>query len=390
MDMPISLTALDGKVDAVSLTKELIRIPSLNPPGNEEACARFMADVLESIGFEVKLHQFGEGRFNLIADLPGRGDSVPIGFTGHLDTVPLGNARWTFDPFSAHEIDGKIYGRGASDMKAGIAAFISACSMIEKDLERTAGIHIVLTGGEETGCDGAKALTHAKPSLVQELSLLIVGEPTANYPILGHKGALWLRGAAEGKTVHGSMPEQGVNAIYKAVDAIDRLRNFDINMYEHPLMGHATLNVGTIKGGLNINSVPDHAEFEVDIRSVPGVTHGHLCNKLADVLAEDGVDLSVVVDVPPMNSDINHPVVRRVFSLCAPYHAERLQYRSVPFFTDGSVLGPLTGNPPAIILGPGEPKTAHMVDEYCEVERINEAVEIYKAIIQDQCYPSDW
>lgn len=367
--------------DAVALTKEMIRIPSVNPPGDEEACARFVGRVLESIGFAVTLQQFGPGRFNLVADLKGSAAGDPIGFTGHFDTVPLGNAAWSFDPFAAETADGRVYGRGSSDMKAGIAAFIAACASVRQALDGTAGVHMVLTGGEETGCDGAKALAAVKPPLIRPLSLLIVGEPTANYPYVGHKGALWMRGTAHGKTAHGSMPEQGSNAIYKAVRAIDKLQHFEMSE-RHALMGQPTLNVGTIRGGLNINSVPDRTEFEIDIRTVPGMQHQCLCDRISHFLTSE-IDLSILVDVPPLSTDPAHAAIRKIFALCAPFHAAPITERSVPYFTDGSVLVPVTGQPPTIILGPGEPQMAHQTDEYCVLQRIDEAVEIYRNTLLD-------
>ena len=367
--------------DATALTRALIRIPSVNPPGDEEDCASFVARLLESLGFHVTLQQFGARRFNLVADLPGSSQVDPIGFTGHFDTVPLGNAPWANDPFAGEISNGRVHGRGSSDMKAGIAAFIAACASVRDELAKSSGVQLVLTGGEETGCDGAKALAQADPRLTRKLSLLVVGEPTANYPYIGHKGALWLRGTAHGKTAHGSMPEQGSNAIYKAVDAIGRLRQLELDERD-ALMGSPTLNVGTIRGGLNVNSVPDRTEFEVDLRTVPGMTHQCLCERIGQLLTSD-IDLSVLLDVPPLSTDPTHDAIRRIFELCAPYHAEPLAQRAVPYFTDGSVLVPVSGNPPTIILGPGEPQLAHKTDEYCVIERIDAAVEIYRSVLLD-------
>jgi succinyl-diaminopimelate desuccinylase len=382
MDMPIASECSRLALDAVALTRELIRIPSVNPPGDEEPCARFLVGVLEAAGFKVEQHRFGEGRFNLIAELKGSGAGDPIGFTGHIDTVPLGNAAWTHEPFLAHESEGRIYGRGASDMKAGIAAFIAACAGARDALGQTAGVQIILTGGEETGCDGAKALALQAPDLIKKLSLLIVGEPTANYPFVGHKGALWMRGTARGQTAHGAMPEQGTNAIYKAISAIDKLKLFKVGEDRHPLMGGSTLNVGRIAGGLNVNSVPDRTEFEFDIRTVPGTEHSCLCERLAQYFAGE-IELAVMVDVPSLSTEVDHFAIRQIFALCAPFHPEPLEYRAVPYFTDGSVLVPLTGQPPTVILGPGEPLQAHKTNEYCEVKRIHEAVELYRSILLD-------
>ena len=369
-------------IDAISLTQELVRIPSVNPPGDEERCARYLAGLLADAGFSVELDVFGPQRFNLVAMLDGKGRAKPLGFTGHLDTVPLGAARWERDPFGAEIVDGKLYGRGSSDMKAGIAAFIVSCLQARDAIREGNGLRLLLTGGEETGCDGARALA-ASGKGAQALSLLIVGEPTANYPCIGHKGALWLEGVALGKTAHGSMPEKGDNAIYKATRAIETLREIRLED-QHPLMGRATLNIGTFHAGLNINSVPDRATFTVDMRTVPGMVHECLCGKLRNLLG-NGITLEPLVDVPPLHSEAGNPAIAAVFDVCAKYHDAPLVPRSVPFFTDGSTLGPLTGNPPTVILGPGEPAMAHQTDEYCHTARIEEAVTIYRSIIEAHC-----
>jgi len=381
MDVAVRKANFAVEVDAIELTKELIRIPSVNPPGDETACANYLAGVLDRLGFATQLHSFGPGRFNLVAQLAGNGAGRPIGFTGHLDTVPLGAAPWSFDPFAAEEHDGKLYGRGTSDMKAGIACFIAACSRMLGELKSGGGVQLLLTGGEETGCDGARALAEARPELFTELALLIVGEPTSNYPYVGHKGALWMRGTAAGKTAHGSMPEHGDNAIYKATRAIDRLRGFDLDGNEHPLMGRSTMNVGTFRAGLNINSVPDKAEFEFDIRTVPGMDHRCLCTQLKSVFAGE-IDLDPIVDVPPLYSEVNHPVIQRILAVCSDFHGEPITPRAVSYFTDGSVLLPPTGHPPTIILGPGEPQMAHQTDEYCYTARIQEGVNLYQALLE--------
>lgn len=367
-------------IDALALTRDLVGIPSLNPPGNEEACARYLAQVLRDIGFDAHLREFGPGRFNLIADLPGAKPGRPIGFTGHLDTVPLGAADWKHDPYRGQIEGGKLYGRGTSDMKAGIAAFVAACARCMTELRAGTGVQLLLTGGEETGCDGARAIASGPVELLRPLRLLLVGEPTANYPCIGHKGALWLSSVAIGKTAHGSMPEQGVNAIYKAVRAVERLSAFEMDQAAHPLMGLPTLNIGTFHAGFNINSVPDRAEFTIDIRTVPGMRHQCLCTRLQQFLTDE-IDLRPLVDVPALGTDAQDPIVRQVFSVCAPAHAAPIAEKSVPYFTDGSTLLPVTGNPPVIILGPGEPTMAHQTDEYCEVARLTESVEIYRNIL---------
>ncbi|VGC84320.1 acetylornithine deacetylase [Klebsiella pneumoniae] len=175
----------------LELARQLLGFNTINPPGCEADCMRFFADWLDDSGFEVSLSSFGEGRCNLIASLPGAKSGKPLAFTGHLDTVPLGNARWQYDPFGSQMEDGRLYGRGSSDMKAAIAAFAVACVHQQEAILAGRGAVLLITGGEETGCDGARALIAS--ATLPEVGALIVGEPTANYPVIGHKGALWLR-----------------------------------------------------------------------------------------------------------------------------------------------------------------------------------------------------
>lgn len=367
-------------LDAVELTRELLAFESVNPPGDEEACARHLADVLQQIGFDVTLHGFGERRFNLVARLCGAAVGPPLGFTGHLDVVPLGSAAWTHGPFAGEIDDGRLYGRGSSDMKAGIAAFICACAQSIDTLRRGSGVHLILTGGEETGCDGARALVSERPELLQSLGALIVGEPSANRVLLGHKGALWLRGIARGVTAHGAMPDQGVNAIRIASDALSTLWDFEVGA-AHDAMGAPTLNIGTIRGGININSVPDYAEFTVDIRTVPGIEHARVCTHLRERASE--IELAPVIDLPPVYSEASDNWIARVMELARPFDDAPAAPRTARFFTDAAILKPAAAWPPTIILGPGEPELAHKTDEYCRIDRLRAAVELYRAILDD-------
>ena len=138
----------------LELARQLLGFNTINPPGSEADCMRFFADWLDDSGFEVSLSSFGEGRCNLIASLPGAKSGKPLAFTGHLDTVPLGNARWQYDPFGSQMEDGRLYGRGSSDMKAAIAAFAVACVHQREAILAGRGAVLLITGGEETGCDG--------------------------------------------------------------------------------------------------------------------------------------------------------------------------------------------------------------------------------------------
>lgn len=356
-------------IDAVALTQDLVRFDTRNPPGDEAACLRFLADLLEANGFAVTLSEFGENRLNLVAR---RGEASAPAFTGHLDVVPLGNAPWTRDPFAADIVDGRLYGRGACDMKAGVAAMIAAATT-----EPDAPVTLILTGGEETGSNGARAL--AESGALPPSTLLVVGEPTANRLLAGHKGAFWLRATTHGVTAHGSTPHLGDNAVYKAARAITALEDFGFNHPPHPIMGSPTLNVGTVSGGLNINSVPDRAEFTLDIRTVPGMSHAHVHDQLAFTIPE--AELATLVDLPSVWSDPANPAMQRIAAAYRRATGRDTPPQAAAYFTDASILTPALGGVPTVICGPGDPALAHKTDEYCEIAAIHEAVAIYRAIL---------
>ena len=246
------------RIDPIELSREL------DPPGNELSCILHLERILSGAGLETSLQEFAPGRANLIARVGAVGSKLPLCFTGHVDTVPLGNASWSVDAFAGEIIDGKMYGRGSSDMKCGVAAFVAAIGNMAKELEGTSGVVLVITAGEEIGCEGAFHL--ARAGILGRAGAIVVAEPTSNAALVGHKGALWLRLTLKGITAHGSMPHLGVNAAYKAARVLTALETFQFNVAPHPYLGSPTLNVGTVRAGLNVNSVPDLAEIGIEYR----------------------------------------------------------------------------------------------------------------------------
>ncbi len=367
----------------LELTRKLIGFNTINPPGNERECALFIGDILESSGLAVSYHEFADGRTSLIARKIFDDQRPPLCFTGHLDTVPLGMTGWHKDPFKG-ELDGdRLYGRGTSDMKGGVTAMVLAALRMAPRTRGSSGILLVLTAGEENGCEGAGFLA-AQEGVLGSAGALVVGEPTANYPMVGHKGAFWLNAEATGVTAHGSMPEQGVNAIYKAARAIVRLDDFRFDGAPHPVLGAPTLNIGTITGGINVNSVPDRAVFTIDIRTVPPQNADQIHRSLQDHLGPE-IGLKKRTDAPAVASDPNDPWVRYVFGVMGRFIDETPIPRGVTYFTDASALTAAFGNIPTVILGPGEPGMAHKTDEYCHLSKIEAATEAYSEIAGDWC-----
>jgi succinyl-diaminopimelate desuccinylase len=368
---------------SVDLAKKLIRFRSLNPPGEEKACVEFLADLLMKAGLEVEEHEFAPGRPSLVARLRGAGNASALAFTGHVDVVPLGEKPWTVPPFDAEIRDGKLFGRGASDMKAGVAAFVAATiAQTESKLPLKRGITLVITAGEETGCEGAFHL--ARKGVLGPAELLIVAEPSSNLPIVAHKGSVRLRISAKGKTAHSSMPELGENAIYKIAEWIRRIETHKFPIEPHPLLGSTTSSVTTVFGGQNINSVPDSAGFTVDFRTIPVHEHSKL---VADVqrLFGDEATIEVVTDFKGFATDPEDPSIQPLMAVLESRLRERPKPTGAPYFTDASALVPGFNNVATVVIGPGEAAQCHQTDEFCYVQQIEDAFNIYSSLINRMC-----
>src|SRR2546423_2001282 len=272
-----------------------------------------------------------------------------------------------------------MYGRGSTDMKCGVAAFVAAIGNMAKELAGTSGVVLVITAGEELGCQGA--FPRARAGILGRAGAIVVAEPTSNAALVGHKGAPWLRLTLKGVTAHGSMPHLGLNAAYKAARVLTALETFQFNVAPHAYLGSPTLNVGTVHAGLNVNSVPDLAEIGIDIRSIPGLDHSRIQEHLRAELGED-ISLEPTVDLGAVWTNPALPWIKEVYQIVCDVTGEDggSEPRTAPYFTDASALTPAFGNPPTIILGPGEAAQAHQTDEYCSVERIRDASDVYSRL----------
>jgi succinyl-diaminopimelate desuccinylase len=366
-------------MDVISLTRKLLSFNNINPPGNEREIAEFTGNLLSGYGFHTEYYVYGEDRLHLIAERGLSLSKQPIILSGHFDTVPLGNKKWNVDPFAGQINDGKIWGRGSSDMKSGLAAMILASIQAFEESPPEGGIRLIFTAAEELGCLGVQQLVKLLDG-TGRASAIIVGEPTANLPVTGHKGALYLNAVTSGLTAHSSMPELGDNAIYKAARSILKARDFNFEAEKDHLLGFPTINVGKMSGGMNINSVPDHAEFTIDIRSTTMIDHNKILVKLGRELGNETV-IETLVSLDPVYTPENDPFVQLVYDICGVEREDKGFPKALPYLTDGSVLQRIYNGIPTVILGPGQPEMAHQTDEYCYIQKLEQSVNIYKNII---------
>ena len=361
--------------DALALAQALVRLDTAGPAPQERAAVALLAPLLEAGGFAVSLHEMAPGRPSLVARHAGDG-GAPLVLSGHLDTVPVGAVPWRRPPFAGTVAAGRLHGRGSTDMKAGVAALVTA-ALAHAAAGGRRPLALVLTAGEETGCLGAAHL--ARIGALPPASGILVAEPTRNAVGVGHRGALWLEAAYAGVAAHGATPHLGQNAIYAAAEGIGRCRGESFAGDEDPLLGAVTLNVGTVRGGINVNSVPDSAAFTLDLRTtVPG-SHADITARFAALLGPEA-RLSTLLDLPAVRTEADAPAVRAALAAAAAAGVADPSPRAVPFFTDASVLVPACGAD-AVILGPGDPALAHQTDESCDVAEIAAAVAIYGRLL---------
>jgi succinyl-diaminopimelate desuccinylase len=281
----------------------------------------------------------------------------------HVDTVPAADpAGWQRDPFGAEEEDGRIWGRGGSDMKAGLVAAAAAVAGADPSVP----VALLLTSDEETGSRGAAAAAGAVAELA--VGAVVVPEATGNRVVLGHRGALWVAVRTAGVAAHGSTPQRGHNALLDLVAVLGRARG-ELPLSTEPFLGAETWNPGVLRSGSVPNVVPDRAEAVIDQRTV-----GDGSDLLAWWRAQPEItDVEVLVDLPPVRTPPDDPWVAR---LPAPVEPSPATY-----FTDASVLAAVTGAAPIVVWGPGTPAVMHATDEYVEVAEVEQAVAALTAVL---------
>ncbi|MGE3539184.1 MAG: M20 family metallopeptidase [Candidatus Tectimicrobiota bacterium] len=366
----------------VQLTCDLVRIRSINPPGDEAAVALRIAERLQNAGMfaEVVPHNEPE-RASVVGGLRGSGERPAWLFSGHLDTVPAGD-NWQHEMLAADISDGKIWGLGTTDMKSGVAAMLIAMEAIKKTGVRLKGdLLFAGTAGEEVDSMGAQRLVAQQK--LSNVGFMVIGEPTTNRVFTAEKGVLWIALHTKGQTAHGSMPHLGVNAIMHMSKLLQALTAAHIPYEKHPLMGDFTMNVATITGGVKTNVVPDTCHVTIDTRTVIGQDHQQILDTVRQIVdqlcAEDltfHADVHTITERIPLEIPFDHPEVQSFIRVRDRVTGQASTPMAATYATDGSVFVPAY-NAPMVICGPGLPEKAHQPNEYVEIAKLTEAARIY-------------
>ncbi len=375
-------------VAARQLLRELIALPSVNPAflpdrddlTGERRVADFLAFTADRAGLELEWQEVFPGRSNLLIRLTPAGGNVRrrILLAPHMDTVGV-DGETRFKPVVKQ---GRLHGRGACDTKGSIATYLAALLELAASGPRPRETEIILTAlvDEENNQSGSRALV--KRGL--EADLAIVGEPTRLKVVTAHKGDLWLRITTHGKAAHGATPHFGKNAVHAMARVVEELETryaATLKRRTHPLLGHATVNVGFISGGKQPNIVPDRCEILIDRRTLPGESDARVFAELRALLRRLGVDAELTdtknAPCPAMETDPERPLVRQLLR-CA---AQR-QPQGVHYFSDAAVLA--SGGIPSVLLGPGDIAQAHTADEWVELSQLERATRLLVKFFRDQ------
>jgi acetylornithine deacetylase/succinyl-diaminopimelate desuccinylase-like protein len=367
------------------LLRELIARPSVNPafvpPGDanagEQRVAEFLVGVCKKAGFDVERQSVCPGRDNILARLLPRQKPVQrILLAPHMDTVGVQNPM-SFDPQTRH---GRLYGRGACDTKGTMAMMLAVLLSLAKSARRPSRTEIVFAGlvDEENGQTGSRVLAASK----FKADLAIVGEPTELQVVTAHKGDLWLELETRGKSAHGARPELGRNAVHAMARIVDWLETdyaAQLRRRGHPLLGHPTINVGSIAGGTQPNIVPARSVISIDRRTLPGETEATVRREIRALLLgrrQKAIFRNVkAAECLPMETPSGLPLVQQ-FLRCAG----QKKPAGVDFFCDASVLS--AGGIPSVVFGAGNIAQAHTADEWIALRSLESGTKLLTRFLE--------
>jgi acetylornithine deacetylase len=380
-----------ARADAVALTSALVTIDSRTPslvsgaPGEGEV-ARRLAEILRDWGMRVELQEVAPGRPNVIARVgPARPGARTLMFNGHIDVVGVDGMRHA--PFEAACENGRMYGRGSSDMKAGVAAMCAA-AVRAADAGIDGEIIIAAVVDEEFESIGTRGLIAAGV----RADAAVVTEPTCLAIMPAHRGFTWTSVSLRGRAAHGSRYDLGVDAIKHAgllLAELDAYEREVLAKRTHPLLGHASMHAATISGGTGWSTYPDACELTIERRTLPGEHQADAVREVREAAERVGrrangfeADVRHVFSQGPSDVAIDAPIVEALGSALRAC-GERVRHEGMSAWTDAALLN--DAGVPAILFGPGDISLAHSAEEWVNVEEVERAARVLERLARDWC-----
>jgi acetylornithine deacetylase/succinyl-diaminopimelate desuccinylase family protein len=385
---PPWLPSLVDAVDVpavVGIAQALMRCESVNPPGDERETSRIVAAHLKDLGaHDLDVIQTGDLRASVVARWGSPGGRV-LAWNGHTDVVSAGDeSQWTTPPFTPTVRDGRLWGRGAVDMKGPVACLLHALTMIERaGLQLEGEVAISVAADEETGGSLGSGYL-AEQGVFDGIDAGICGEPSSLNAVVAARGRLWLELTLIGKGAHASQPELGANAVLAAAHVLQLLNEVELGS-PHPLLGGATLTPTMIEGGSSPNSVPDRCTITIDRRLLPSDDAALVTAEIRAVLErvriQHGVDYEIVQRAlfVPTEIDPESEIVVTVQDATELAIGRRAQTTGMAGSTDARFL--IGAGVPTVIFGPGDASAAHVIDESIAIEDLRLGALAYAAVI---------
>jgi len=374
--------------DAVALARALVRVDSRNPslvPGGpgERAVAELLAGVLTAWGFRVEMHDALAGRPNVVARI-GKPGGRTLMFNGHLDVV--GVEGMTHAPWDAAEWGDRIYGRGSSDMKSGVAAMCAAAARVAGEIDGE--VIIAAVADEEYESAGTRSLIER--GIRAEAA--IVTEPTRLAIMPAHLGFVWIDVTTHGRAAHGSRWDLGVDAIRHAglvLAELDRLDAEELPKRRHALLGRPSIHASMISGGTGMSTYPDKCTVRIERRTIPGETPELVQHEIEDACERAGkrrpnfrAEARVTFAQEPSDVAVDAPIVMALHSALGESN-EEVRVQGMTAWTDAALLN--AAGIPAICFGPGDIGLAHAAEEYVIVEEIERATRVLERLALQWC-----
>jgi acetylornithine deacetylase/succinyl-diaminopimelate desuccinylase family protein len=382
--------------NVITLAQQLVRIPSENPPGSEHEIAGFVQDVFQKMGLETSIVEAEKGRSNVIAKYNVGHEPVLI-LNGHADVVPAGDG-WRHPPYDGVTESGRLYGRGAADMKGGLAAAISAVdAVVHSDVKLNGSLTVSVVADEEAGGRLGTGFLVEKGILKGDMA--IVCEPSDFKLSVSEGGGVWFDIQSYGRSAHTIEANYAINPVEKMakfVVALEKVKK-RLSAYDHPKYGRPILSMNTISGGTKVNVVPEICRGSLDFRFPPGVGITPkkaiaLIQKVVNDLHEADKNLRIKLDptiiAHPFEQPENTRIVRIVKDSAKTILGKtpkwwRKEVRQPVVKSDDSDVYHLwtKGNIPSVYFGPGKIRQCHAIDEYVEIKQIIDATKIYALAI---------
>ena len=378
----------EEKRDAIFFTKQLVRLDSSNPGNYEKEIKDYIELILPKEGVVISTSEVLPNRYNLMAEIEGEIKTPAMIFICHMDTVMLGED-WTKDPLGAEEIDGKIYGRGACDMKSGLACAISVFSEIAREVKEGKklkhSLKLICSADEEDFMRGVeKAIADG---WVQKEDWIMDTEPTNGQIQVAHKGRTWFEITIDGITAHASTPWKGADANAAMAEVIREIRLSIENLKPHEDLGISTVTFGQIQGGYRPYVVPDHCTVWVDMRLVPPTD-----TKMAEEIVKQAIHKAeqtivgvkghykITGDRPYVEKDENSYLLHQLKQCADEVTGEDTKISFFPGYTDTAVIAGTLGNRNCMSYGPGNLELAHKPDEWVAIEDIVRCEKVLKKL----------